>query len=198
MLRRNFLAVGSIATTFWAASRNLAQAGDSGDARFPTTITADVGGRPVKLTLTGSALRTKYLLRVYSVASYVQEGTSVRTADSLAKIDAAKQLILVFERDVDGSTMASAFRDAIGMSHPAPAFAAELTQLERHFVANPMKQGDQIRLTHIPKVGLDVKVNARPSILIRGVGFAQAAWGAYLGPNNLGIAIKEGLSARLR
>ena len=198
MLRRNFLAVGSIATTIWATIRSDARAGDSGDARFPATITADVGGQRVKLMLTGSALRTKYLLRVYSVASYIQEGVSVRTADSLAKIDAAKQLILVFERDVDGSTMASAFRDSIGMSHPAPAFAAELTQLERHFVANPVKQGDQIRLTHIPRVGLNVQVNNKPSILIRGVGFAQAAWGAYLGPNNLGVAIKEGLSSRLR
>ncbi|WP_435017452.1 chalcone isomerase family protein [Tundrisphaera sp. TA3] len=198
MIRRQFLTAGAFGLVGGTFGGRQAFAAGSGAAGYPATVFADIGGKSVRLSLTGSALRTKYLLRVYSVASYVQEGVSVRSADSLAKIDAAKLLHLIFERDVDGATMAAAFRDSIGMSFPAPAFASELSQLERHFLANPVKQGDHIRLTHVPGTGLGVQVNQKPTMLIRGVGFAQAAWGTYLGPNNLGVALKEGLSSRLR
>ncbi len=93
--------------------------------------------------------------------------------------------------------MAKAFRESIGRSFPAPAFAEELAALERHFVANPVRQGDHVRLTHAPGVGLVVEVNAQPGMVVGGVGFAQAAWGTYLGPNHLGVAIKSGLTSRL-
>ena len=68
----------------------------------------------------------------------------------------------------------------------------------RHFVANPVKQGDHVRLTHVPGVGLGVRVNNQPGLVIRGVGFSRAAWGTYLGRNHLGVALKEGLTSRLR
>ena len=57
-------------------------------------------------------------------------------------------------------------------------------------MANPVKQGDSIRLTHVPGVGMGVQVNARPTVLIPGIAFAQAAWGTYFGPNHLGVALK--------
>ena len=162
------------------------------------TIAAEIGGRPVRLALTGTALRTKYLARVYAVASYAQEGAMISDAESLATLDIPKQLHLIFERDVDGATMAKGFRESIGRSHPAPAFGTELGMLERNFVANPVRQGDHIRLTHIPGVGLGVQVNAGPGMVIRGVGFSRAAWGTYLGPNHLGVALRDGLTSRLR
>lgn len=193
MIRRRFLA----AVPFWFASRAALAAPGSGDARFPSTIVTPVGGQSVRMVLTGSALRTKYRFRVYAVASYLQEGVRARSPEALAALDVPKLLHLIFERDVDGATMASAYRDSIGRSFPAPAFAAELSTLERHFLANPVRQGDHIRLTHVPGVGMGVQVNARPTVLIRNVAFAQAAWGTYLGPNNIGMAVKTGLTSRL-
>ena len=94
--------------------------------------------------------------------------------------------------------MAKAYRESIGKSYPAPAFAAELALLERHFVANPVKKGDNVRLTHVPGVGLAVQVNDQPGMVIGSVGFAQAAWGTYFGRNHLGVALKDGLTSRLR
>src|SRR3954468_4571106 len=78
-------------------------AGD--DPRFPATIASRIGGKPVRLVLTGTALRRKYGFAVYALASYVQEGARVRDADGLMRADAAKQLHLIFARDVDGATM---------------------------------------------------------------------------------------------
>jgi hypothetical protein len=198
MIRRRFLTAGTIGFAALVAGTDSGVRGATGDPRFPATIASRIGGKPVRLVLTGTAVRTKYGFRVYTLASYVQEGAQVRDAEGLVGLDAPKQLHLIFERDVDGATMAKAFRESIGRSHPAPAFAAELAMLERHFVANPVKQGDHVRLTHVPGVGLGVQVNGQPGLVVRGVGFARAAWGTYLGQNNLGVAIKTGLTSRLR
>jgi hypothetical protein len=193
MIRRRFLA----AIPFGLGARSALAAPGSGDPRFPALIATRVGGKPVRLSLTGSALRTKYRFHVYSVASYLKEGVAVRTPEGLAGLDAPKILHLIFERDVDGATMAKAYRESIGRSYPAPAFAAELALLEAHFLANPVRQGDHIWLTHVPGVGLAVNVNNQPGLMVGGVAFARAAWGTYLGPNNIGMAIKSGLTSRL-
>src|SRR5437868_14553568 len=50
------------------------------DARFPTRTEVTVGYRPVRLVLTGTAVRKSHGLDVYAVASYVQEGTRAQTA----------------------------------------------------------------------------------------------------------------------
>ena len=196
--RRHALVLAAIGLLAWAAGSAQVVAGAPGDPRFPATIAAEVGGKPARLLLTGSAERTKLRFRVYGVGSYAQAGVAIPDAETLAALDIPKQLHLIFERDVDGATMAKAFRESIGRSYPAPAFAAELATLERYFAANPAREGDHIRLTHVPGVGMEVRVNAQPGMLIRGVGFSRAAWGTYLGPNNLGLALKEGLTSRLR
>ncbi len=168
-----------------------------GDPQFAATVSTRIGDTPVRLVLTGTALRTKYRFRVYTIGSYVQEGIRVGDANTLARMDAIKQLHLIFERDIDGATIASSFRESIGMSHPAPAFAPELASLERYFLAHPVNQGDHIRLTNIPGTGLVVQINAQRGMVIPGAEFARAAWGTYLGPKNLGVAIKSGLTSRL-
>jgi hypothetical protein len=179
-----------------AASVEGAGEGDA-DPRYAATITSKFGGKPVRLVLTGTAMRTKFGFSVYAIGSYVQEGVKVRNGDELAKVAAAKQLHLIFERDVDGETMAQSFRDSIGMGHPAPAFAAELAKLEAYFRSNPVKRGNSIWLTYVPGVGLGCQLTGKPGTLIENVGFAQAAWEVYLGRKNLGVAIKTGLTSRL-
>lgn len=198
MFKRRVLAAALVGLCVRAAVGGAGgDAAAGGDPRFPAAVSRTIGGKPVRLSLTGTAVRKKYGFTVYSVASYVQEGTKVRDADGLSRADAAKELHLIFDRDVDGPTMAKAYRASIGMSHPAPAFASELASLERYFLAHPLKRGDHVRLTHVPGVGLGCQVGGQPSRLVGGVGFAVAAWGTYLGPNNLGAALKAGLTSRL-
>jgi len=107
MVRRHFLAVGTIGFAAWSMGSVPVVAGVPGDPRFPTTIAVEIGGRLVRLALTGTALRTKYRFRVYAVASYAQEGVAIPNSEALAALDFPKQLHLIFERDVDGATMAS-------------------------------------------------------------------------------------------
>jgi Chalcone isomerase-like len=167
------------------------------DPRFAPAIATRVGGQPVRLVLTGTAVRTKYMLSVYTIGSYVQEGVKVHDAAALIGVAAPKQLHLIFERNVDGATIAESFREAIGMSHPAPAFATELARLDQYFRAYSAHPGDHVWLTHIPGTGLACQFAAHPMVVIENVAFAQAAWEVYLGRKNLGTAIQSGLTSRL-
>jgi Chalcone isomerase-like len=197
MLRRRILAAILLGLVIGAVAVGAGASDSSIDPRFATTITSRVGGKDVRLVLTGTAMRTKYMFNVYAVGSYVQEGVKVRDAEGLVRSAAAKQLHLIFERDVEGETMAQSFREAIGMNHRAPAFEPELAKLEQYFRANPVKRGDQIRLTSIPGVGLGCQLIRKPGLVIEDVKFAEAAWEAYLGRKNLGVAIQSGLTSRL-
>lgn len=168
-----------------------------GRTRYPRSINSNVGGKPVKMVLTGTAMRTKYTFKVYSIGSYVHEKATVRNASELVSADVPKQLCLAFERDVDGVALSESFRDSIGMIRPAPAFAAELATLSRYMAAHPVKKGSLIWLSYIPGVGLGCQVLGAPEIKIKNVALAQTVWEVYLGRKNLGVAIQSGLTSRL-
>src|SRR5262245_33713303 len=169
---------------------------DGTSTRFPTTLDVKEGDQPVKLALTGTALRKRAFFNVYALGSYIREGSGVRTAEQLAAADTLKQLHLRMERDIDGKTMAEAFHGAIRANYPAPAFADELTTLTTYMETLEVKKGGHIQVTHVPGVGLHVLVAGQKEILIKNVAFSRAVWEIYLGQKNLGEAIKQGLVSR--
>jgi hypothetical protein len=192
MKRRQFLIASGVILTGTAAR------GGSNDPRFAATISTKIDGKTIRLSLTGSALRKKYGFSIYSIASYIQEGAKVADAEALARGDFAKVLALIFERDIDGPTIAASFRSSIAANHPAPEFAVELEKLEKYFVEHKADQGERLWLTHVPGVGLTCQFHGEASVQINSVAFARAIWETYLGPNSLGVAIKEGLTSKLR
>src|SRR5436189_237855 len=70
--------------------------------RYPSKIEANVAGKAVKMTITGTALRRRSVFNVYAVASYVLQDSKLASAEELAAADVAKRLHLVMERTVDG------------------------------------------------------------------------------------------------
>jgi hypothetical protein len=152
-----------------------------------------VDAKPVQMHLTGTALRQKYFVNVYSMASYVQEGVQVHSPEELAAVDCVKQLHLVMERTVSGADMAQAFIEAIRRNYPEPALNDEVSQLADLLRNDTARQGDHIYLTHLPGVGLRISVSDRPDVVINNPQLSRALWDIYLGPNNLGESIKKGL-----
>jgi Chalcone isomerase-like len=183
---------------YWLAVAALvAGAGSLVAADYPATIDATVGGKAVKMTLTGTAMRTKFIVNVYAIGSYAEAGAGARSADALAAADCAKRLHLVMQRDVSGKDMAEAFRAAVRMNHAAPAFDAEVNTLCQYMMGTSLSKGDHVVLTHVPGVGLHCNVAGRADFTIKNVRFSQAVWEIYLGRNNLGDAIKRGLTSRM-
>ncbi len=167
------------------------------DVRFPAAVNLPVSGKPVQFALTGTALRKKFVFSVYAIGSYVQAGAAVRTPEELAAADVPKMLFLVLERDVDGSDMIAALREAVRKNYPEDAFAAEFALLERQLQEIKIRKGDQVLLMHAPGVGLQVIHNQQERAVVRNGAFSKAVWDIYFGPNNLGDEIKRGLASRL-
>jgi hypothetical protein len=188
------VAVAAVAVTALAAEL-VGVRGSS--TQFTTTMDWKVNDKPVRLILTGVALRQKLFVNVYAIASYLQEGVTVKTAEELAAADTARQLHLVMERTVGGTDMADAFRTAIRQNYPEPAFNDEVNLLIEKLRGDTAYKGDHIYLTHLPGVGLQVKVAGRADFVIRNPEFSHAVWDIYLGHNNIGEGIKRGLTSRL-
>jgi hypothetical protein len=71
------------------------------------SLARELGGE-FGVFLSRTTLTTKVRVRVYAVASYSPEGGAIPGPEAQAVLDAPRQLHLIFERGVDGATMAKA------------------------------------------------------------------------------------------
>ena len=101
--------------------------------RFSTITEYIANSKSNKMALTGVAMRSKFLVNVYAIASYVQEGTKPKSPDEIINADIYKQLNLVMERQVDGREMASSFKASVLLNHKEEEFPEELTLLYNLF-----------------------------------------------------------------
>jgi hypothetical protein len=165
--------------------------------QYPTKVETSIADKKVSLNLTGAVLRKRAFFSVYTVGSYVQGGTNIKTADQLAGADTVKQLHIIMERDVSGQDMAKAFRDAIMAAYPDNRFAAELSQLCALLEAHPVAKNDEIWITHFPGYGIYCNLVGKKTQWIKGLPFAKAVWDIYLGPKCINESIKAALISRL-
>ena len=170
---------------------------DGTDTSYETKIEPTVGGKAVKMDLTGAALRKRLVFKVYTIGSYVEAGTGVRSAEDLAAADVPKQLHLVMERDVDGKEMADAVEKAIHNGRGDNAFPQELRSLTETMKALEVKKGDHIRLTNVPRKGIECDVAGKRQIVIDNSDFSKAVWEIYLGRKNIDEDIRKALASRL-
>ncbi len=170
---------------------------DGSDTSYETKIEPKVGGKEVKMDLTGAALRKRLVFKVYTIGSYVEAGAGLRSAEDLAAADVPKQLHLVMQRDVEGKELAEAVEKAIHKGRGDDAFADELKSLHETMKALELKKGDNIRLTNVPKKGINCDVAGKKEFVIENSDFSRAVWEIYLGKKNIDDDIKKALVSRL-
>ncbi len=161
------------------------------------TIDARIGERQVKLMLTGSAVRTKSIFKIYTVDSYVEQSIKVRDARDMIETDEPKQLHLVMLRNITGPDMASAFEYQLRSNYPEPAFMEEVKTVANLLRGQTARKGEEIWFTHVPKVGFQCKSSGGMVHLVRNVEFSKAVWANYFGKNNVGENVKQALLSRL-
>jgi len=165
--------------------------------RFSTMTDYLANAKSNKMALTGVAMRSKFLVNVYAIASYVQEGVKPKSSDELINADIYKQLNLVMERQVDGREMAASFKSSVLLNHKEEEFPEELTLLDNLFKEIKVVKGDQVKLTHLPGIGIHCQVVDKIEVTIKSVAFSKAIWEIYFGKNNLGESIKKSLLSKL-
>ncbi|MCX7700075.1 MAG: chalcone isomerase family protein [Gemmataceae bacterium] len=166
------------------------------NVKYPVAITATLGDQKYSQKLTGVAMRKKAFVDVYAIGSYVANDFKGKTPEELASADVIKQLHLVMERNVSGSDMAKAFETAIRANYGSE-FDNDLAKLTGLIAQYDLNKGDQVWITHVPGYGLHFNLVGKRQEFIPGLKFAKAVWDIYLGPKNVGEAVKKGLTSRL-
>jgi hypothetical protein len=162
-------------------------------AKYPPVVSIVVGEKAFKLNLTGTGLRTKFGFGVYAIASYLEDGAAVKTAEELMKTGAVRAIHLVMERDVQPREFVDAFKTAIGKNHPADKFKSEFTELLTAVGDRPLKKGDHIVLVATAATGVRIQVVGKVDVTFKNAAFADALWEVYLGARPLDEKLKRGL-----
>src|SRR5438132_5855663 len=134
---------------------------------YAPTVSVPVKDKDVQLGLTGVGLRKKTGFSVYAVASYIQDGTAVRTAADVVKADAVRMLHLVMERTVQPAEFIGALKSAVGKSYPADKFEAEFAQLAEAVGGRAAARGDHVTLLSVPGAGVRIRMSDKVDVTVK-------------------------------
>lgn len=181
-----------------------AKPGDTGpktpienDDIFPVAVSAEIAGKPATMKLTGHAVRKAVGIRFYKIGSYCCTTISPSNVDALAAVDAPKQLLLVMERDVSAAILERSFRETFEKNDPDKKFVAEIQTMLSYMTQSPLKKGEHVVITHLPKTGISVRGRNQDPITVANPAFATVVWNVYMGPLGVSEDLRKGLGKRL-
>jgi len=143
--------------------------------QVPESVTA--GGKP--LALNGAGLRSKFFVKVYVGALYLEKRSSDPAA--IVAADAAWQVVMTFKRDVDKASILGAFKDGFenNSKADAPTLIPSLARIDA--VMKDLKTGDVLVIGYLPGVGSTVTAPGGGTVTIEGKPLADALLRNWLG-----------------
>ena len=153
---------------------------------FPKQVTVDYEGKNVTLNETGSAARKKFFVKVYSIAHYLQEGSSPNGQDPftfLLEDGPIKQYTMKWSRDVPASKIKETYHESFKSALTPHEHQAIHQEIETYisFFGQDAKKGDEYALRWLPKGNIEVYINGSKVGSIANVAFAKALWNLWLG-----------------
>lgn len=157
------------------------------DVSFPIKTTVDFDGKTVDLDATGVATRRKYTFKIYSIASYLQEGA--KGDDKLAMImnpENAKKMSMQWVRDVTLKRVVNGYRETIeeGAAKLNMSIAPQIDQFIGFFTKDVVN-GDQHTFIWLPNNTVEVQVNGELVGSIQSLDFAKALWLVWFGDHGV-------------
>jgi hypothetical protein len=143
--------------------------------QVPESITA--AGKT--LSLNGAGLRSRFFVKVYVGALYLEQRSSDPAA--IVAADAPWQVVMTFKRDVDKASILGAFKD--GFENNSKADAPKLVPLLARIDAamKDLKTGDVLVIAYAPGVGSTVTAPGGGTATVEGKPFADALLRNWLG-----------------
>lgn len=144
------------------------------------------------LVLNGTALRKKFVVKVYVGALYLPSKQA--NAAAILAADASRRQVMHFLHDVDKGKMAEAWED--GLKDNTPHASAEVKTAFKTLSTwmEDMKEGQRIVLTYAPGTGTTVEVNGKTKGTLGGKAVADAILNTWVGPKpGPGADFKKGV-----
>lgn len=166
---------------------------------FPEKVTIEHQGKTYQLTNTGVATRRKLIVKVYSIASYLQDG-AFKGGDKfqpLSSDEFAKQLIIKFNHDVSADKLRSSFLEAFRNNLSPAEFSSLQPTIDKTLgVFTDVKPGDEMIIRSLPGGYVDVSLNGKQLTSDTNGAFAKALWATWVGPNS--VVKRENLVSNLQ
>jgi len=145
---------------------------------FPETVNA--GGHTVKLH--GTAIRTKWMFKVYAIAAYNVSGS--KEAHHIIYANETKMLWLHFLRGIAGEKMRDTIAESFEKNLTDESSEELKSQVEKFKAAIPenIPKGVDAGFTYIPGRGTSCRFGGREVINIPGQAFMKLLWKVYFGP----------------
>jgi hypothetical protein len=172
----------------------------STEKSFPAGVKYTYAGTEYPMDITGVAVRKKFLFKVYGLAHYMQDpphGTLEKVLKDIMTDGKAKQLTMVFVRDVDQEKIRGAYRDGFEENAGSDGMAAIKESVNRFvgFFDRNVKENDVFILRWLPGgiIMTNVCGDEKPAIVDQH--FASTLWSIWFGENS--IVDREDLVSRL-
>jgi hypothetical protein len=156
---------------------------------FPSEITIEHAGKQYLLQATGVATRKKFFVKVYSVASYLQDA-SQNNGDKFSAImnmDKAKQLTLKFVHDAPADKVQSGYQDSFHKVLSDAQYNQMQSQINTfvQFFNQDMQKGGEQVIRWFPDGYVEVLINGNKAGSLTNSELAKAIWNIWFGSNSV-------------
>ncbi len=156
---------------------------------FPAQIAFDYQGKDYQLDATGVSTRKKLIIKVYSVAHYLQKGVAVGK-DKLQAImsDAnAKQLTIKWVRAVPAATIQEGYEDSFKTAIPDPVYTQLQAAIKTYiaFFNQDAEKGDEHVIRWLPGGIVEVQLKGKTVGTITDAKFAKGLWNIWFGAKSV-------------
>lgn len=156
---------------------------------FPKEVSFNAGGKDFSLEATGVSTRKKLIIKVYSVAHYLQNAGNFKD-NLLAAImsdDNAKQLTIKWVRAVPKDKVVEGYQESFKTAIDDPAYTQLQPQIETYlgFFNHDVQKGDVHILKWIPGGVIEVEINGAKVGAITSAEFAKGLWNIWFGQKSV-------------
>ncbi len=161
----------------------------SSKTSFPKQVSFDIDGTKHTLEATGASTRIKFFVKVYAVASYVENPVKTNLDALVNQIldgNPARQFTIHWLRDAEAEKVKSGFVEGLQKTTTAAEFSSFQDAIKSYLVAyeESIKANDIIVLRWLPSGKLQVYRNDKLKAEITNNAFARAVWNVTVGPNS--------------
>lgn len=153
---------------------------------FPKTVTFDYQGKNYTLQNTGVSTRKKFFIKVYSIASYIQDAAQLKGGNVFKNIldsKNAKQLTFIWVRNVEQKRVRDGYQESLDKVIPKGTLAAEIDKFVNFF--GDVKTNDKHIIRWLPDGTVTIQINGTDRGDIKSEDFAKALWAVWFGDHSV-------------
>lgn len=158
---------------------------------FPGTVSFQEEGKEYDLDITGVATRKRLIVKVYSIAHYLQRNAEQKHGktimEDIMSDEYAKQFTIKWARGVGVDKVKEAYQQAFVRVFPGQKQQQLSREISKFFTFfnHPAQKGDEYIIRWVPGGHVELIINGRAVGGITSVDFARGLWNVWFGEKSV-------------